>query len=182
MSKCSVFIATSLDGFIAREDGGIDWLSSPDMESEEGEDYGYHSFIKTVDAMVMGRNTFELVLTFGEWPYGKMPLFVLTNQGVKIPEKISETVSQMAGEPQEIVQQLEEKGYHHFYIDGGKTIQGFLHAGLIDEMTITTIPVLIGSGIPLFGPVSNDIKLALLQSRSYKNGIVQNQYQIKKQN
>lgn len=176
--KASVFIATSLDGFIAREDGGIDWLPVPDTNSDGGEDYGYNDFIKTIDAMVMGRNTFELVLTFDEWYYGDMPVFVLTNRGVEIPDRINKTVSQMSGEPGEIVERLKEKGYNHLYIDGGKTIQGFLNAGLIDEMIISTIPVLIGSGIPLFGPTNRDIHLEHTENRTSPNGLVQNRYKV----
>lgn len=180
MSKCSVFIATSLDGFIAREDGGIDWLPTPDTESDGGEDYGYNDFISSIDALVMGRNTYELVLTFDKWYYGDLPVFVLTTRGVEIPDRISKTVSQLSGEPQEIVQLLAEKRYHNLYIDGGKTIQRFLNAGLIDEMTITTIPVLIGTGIPLFGPTNQDIPLELVESRSLNNQLIQIRYKVQK--
>lgn len=177
MAKASVFIATSLDGFIAREDGGIDWLPT---DSEGGEDYGYNSFIETIDAIVMGRNTYELVLTFDEWYYGEIPLFVLTTKGVDIPARLSKTVSQMSGNPNEIVQKLAEKGYHNLYVDGGKTILGFLNAGLIDEMTITTIPVLIGSGIALFGSTDHDIHLEHIENNSFPNGLVQHKYRVKK--
>lgn len=180
MSKCSVFIATSLDGFIARKDGGIDWLPVPDTESNGGEDYGYHDFINSIDALVMGRNTYELILTFDKWFYGDLPVIVLTNSGVKIPDKISKTVSQLSGEPKEIVQNLAEKGYHILYIDGGKTIQGFLNAGLIDDITITTIPVLIGTGIPLFGPANHDIHLTLIESRLLNNQLIQTKYKVQK--
>lgn len=181
MSKASVFIATSLDGFIARQDGGIDWLPTPDNESQGVEDYGYNDFINKIDAIVMGRNTYELVLTFDEWYYGEIPLFVLTTKGVEIPEKLYKTVSQMSGSPREIIQTLAEKGYHKLYVDGGKTIHGFLNAGLIDEMTITTIPVLIGSGIPLFGPTDHDIHLNLISNKSYPSGAVQHKYKVKNQ-
>lgn len=177
MTKTSVFIATSLDGFIAREDGGIDWLPTPDSDSEAGEDYGYDDFIKTIDAMVMSRNTYELVLTFDEW-YGEIPVFVLTNRGVEIPDRLSKTVSQMSGQPHKIVEKMAQKGYRHLYVDGGKTIQRFLNAGLIDEMTISTIPVLIGSGIPLFGPLSKDIKLQHIEEQTFQNGLVQNKYEL----
>ena len=176
MSKVSVFIATSLDGFIAREDGGIDWLPT---DSEDGEDYGYKDFIKAIDAIVMGRNTFELVVTFDEWYYGDLPVFVLTNHGVEIPKKLNETVFQTSGKPNEIVKELGKKGYRNLYIDGGKTIQGFLNDGLIDNMTITTIPVLIGNGIPLFGSTDHDIDLQLIKNCSYANGIIQHKYKVK---
>lgn len=180
MTKASVFIATSLDGFIAREDGGIDWLPTPDTESDGGEDYGYNSFIKTIDAIVMGRNTYELVLTFDEWYYGEIPLFVLTTKGVDIPDRLSKTVSQTSGNPHEIVKELADKGYHNLYVDGGKTIQGFLNADLIDEMTITTIPVLIGNGIPLFGSTDHDIHLEHVQNSSFSDGLIQHKYKVKK--
>lgn len=180
MSKCSVFIATSLDGFIAREDGAIDWLPTPDTESDGGEDYGYNDFISSIDALVMGRHTYELVLTFDEWYYGDLPVFVLTTRGVEIPDRISKTVSQLSGKPLEIVQKLAENGYHNLYIDGGKTIQAFLNAGLIDEITITTIPVLIGTGIPLFGPTNHDIPLELVESRSLNNQLIQTRYKVQK--
>lgn len=175
--NASVFIATSLDGFIAREDGGIDWLPTPDLE--DGEDYGYNAFIETVDAMVMGRNTYELVLTFDEWYYGDLPVFVLSSRGVDIPGRISKTVSTMSAAPEEIVRRLGEQGFRHLYVDGGKTIQGFLNAGLIDHLTITQIPVLIGSGIPLFGPLSNDIQLEHVETRTFTDGLVQNRYEVK---
>lgn len=181
MSKVSVFIATSLDGFIARQDGGIDWLPTPDTESQDDEDYGYNDFIKSIDAIVMGRNTYELVLTFDEWYYGKIPLFVLTTKGVEIPDLLSKTVFQMSGNPHEIVNRLSEKGYLNLYVDGGKTIQGFLKAGLIEEMTITTIPVLIGTGISLFGPTDHDIQLDLISNKSYPSGVVQHKYKVKNQ-
>jgi dihydrofolate reductase len=126
---------------------------------------------------VMGRNTYELVLTFDEWYYGDMPVFVLTHRGVEIPDRLKNTVSKMSGEPPEIVGKLAQKGHHSLYVDGGKTIQGFLNAGLIDEMTITTIPVLIGSGIPLFGPTPSDIQLKHVESRT-SGGLVQNKYEV----
>lgn len=181
MRKASVFIATSLDGFIAREDGSIDWLPTPVDNSEEDEDYGYDDFIRSIDAIVMGRNTYELILTFDEWYYGDIPLFVLTTKGVEIPERLSKTVSQMSGEPLEIVERLAQKGYQTLYVDGGKTIQRFLNAGLIDEMTITIIPVLIGSGIPLFGPTDHDIHLEHMENSSFSNGLVQHKYKVKNQ-
>ncbi|MFH5831947.1 dihydrofolate reductase family protein [Halalkalibaculum sp. DA384] len=175
-TKCSVFIATSVDGFIARTDGELDWLTGGET-SEVDEDYGYQNFIDTVDALIMGRNTFDKVLTFEEWPYSKK-VIVLTNRSLKIPEKLSEAVVIMSGSPQEIVDQFSNEGFHHFYIDGGKTIQNFLKAGLIQEIILTRIPVIIGSGIPLFGPVGNDIKLEHVSTRSFKNGFVQSKYNV----
>ena len=175
--KASVFIATSLDGFIAREDGGIDWL--PSDESFDGEDHGYQEFIDSVDALVMGRNTYELVQSFGiEWPYGEKPVFVVTTRPLDIPENISDTVSVLSGPPGEIVRQLEGQGYQHLYVDGGVTIQGFLQEGLIQTLIMTRIPVLIGSGIPLFGAIPSDIHLRHLETHQYENGLVQSKYEV----
>ena len=146
--KASVYIATSVDGFIAREDGGIDWL--PDGDG--GEDYGYEEFIGSVDAIVMGRNTYDLTSSFGSWPYEEKPVVVLSSRRVDIPEAIAGTVQSMSATPREVARRLAEQGFGHLYVDGGRTIQGFLNEGLIQRLIITRIPVLLGSGIPLFGP------------------------------
>lgn len=182
MTKVSVYIATSLDGFIAREDGDINWLhNSGNGTVEKGEDFGYEAFMGTVDALVMGRKTYEKVLSFGgKWPYGNKPVFVLTTKGISIPDEISDTVSSLSGKPGEILQRLEKLGHHHLYLDGGVTIQRFLEARLLDELIITKIPILIGSGIPLFGPLSKDVKLKHLETNSYKNGFVQSRYEVLK--
>lgn len=182
MSKVSVYIATSLDGFIARENGNIKWLhNSGHGDVDNGVDFGYKVFMSTIDALVMGRNTYEKVLSFGgEWPYGKKPVFVLTTRGVEIPDKISKTVTSLSGSPKKIVHNLEELGYHHLYLDGGLTIQKFLEAGLVDELTITKIPILIGSGIPLFGPLTEDILLKHMETSSWNNGFVQSTYKVLK--
>ena len=172
--KCSVFIATSLDGFIARNDGGIDWL--PGFES--GEDYGFSAFMRSVDGMVMGRHTYELVAAFGTWPYGRTPVTVLTTRGVAIPETLAATVTAMSATPHEVVQQLAERGMNRLSIDGGKTIQGFLAEGLITDMVITRIPVLIGTGIPLFGPLPADIPWRHTATSTYPNGLVQSRYDV----
>lgn len=180
MSKTSVFIATSLDGFIARGNDDIEWLhNSGHGEVEEGEDFGYKEFIASVDALVMGRNSYEKVRSFeGAWPYGETPVFVLTNRKIEIPENISDTVHSASGPAAEILQQLARQGYHHLYLDGGQTITGFLEAGLVDELIITRIPILIGGGIPLFGPLSRDIKLRHVETQPYNNGFVQSRYEV----
>ena len=175
--KASVYIATSLDGFIARENGDLDWL--PGMESGPGgEDYGYKDFMDTVDVLVMGRKTFEKILTFGQWPYGKKPVVVLANRLVDIPKKLASKVIHMAGPPAGILGRLATGGAKHVYIDGGRTIQGFLEAGLIQQMIITRVPVLLGRGIPLFGALSRDVKLRLIATRQFPNGLVQSTYDI----
>ena len=170
--QASVFIATSLDGFIARSEGAIDWL--PD----DPEEHGYTEFIASVDAIVIGRKTFETVLTFGAWPYGKKPVVVLSSRPAELVAPAGAVCDMMSGTPHEIVARLAERGVHHAYIDGGVTIQRFLDAGLIQRMTITRVPVLIGSGIPLFGALARDIRLKHVATRSYQSGLVTSEYEI----
>ena len=146
MTKCSVFIATSLDGFISRRDGSIDWLNEANAVVPEGEDCGYAQFMSSVDALVMGRNTFEQVLSFGAWPYGSTPVVVLSRQLKSLPGNVPATVTLSADDPATLVQRLSTEGLEHLYIDGGLTIQSFLSAGLIDEIIITTIPIILGAG------------------------------------
>lgn len=172
----TVYIATSLDGFIAREDGGIDWL--PGVGEAGTEDYGYHEFIDSVDAIIMGRNSYEMVLSFGAWPYGKKPVVVLSSGTVGIGKDIASTVEPMHAPPHEVVQRLAGRGWRHLYIDGGKTIQGFLGENLIHRLIITTVPILLGAGIPLFGRLSHEIHLQHLETRSFANGLVQSHYEV----
>jgi dihydrofolate reductase len=176
--KGSVFIAVSLDGFIARENGEIDWLP-PGGGAGQGEDYGYKAFFDTVDVLVMGRHTFETVATFDPWPYGEKPVVVLSSNLVTIPDRAARFVETMSGSPGDVVEKLSKRGARHLYIDGGKTIQRFLDAGLIQRMTITTIPILIGKGIPLFGPLHHDVELRHLETRQFSNGLIQSTYEIK---
>jgi dihydrofolate reductase len=171
--RVSVYIATSLDGFIARRNGDIDWLTG----GEGTEDYGYAEFMSGVDMIVMGRNTYEKVLTFGGWPYEKK-VVVLSSRELVIPELLSARVEAIHLSPSDLLQRLEIRAVEHIYLDGGVTIQRFLRDGLVHEMTITTIPVLIGEGLPLFGPLEKDVKLELLASRSFPNGFVQNKYRV----
>jgi dihydrofolate reductase len=180
--KSSVFIATSLDGYIAREDGSLDWLDQVNEAATPGEDFGYDSFIASVDALVMGRNTFEKVLSFGSnWPYGSKPTVVLSRGQVAIPPSLAATVSTSSEPPRTLVERLAASGAKHLYIDGGLTIQSFLREGLIDEITLTLIPVLLGSGKPLFGPLDQDLKLTHLATQTYRSGFVQHQYRVMKQ-
>lgn len=174
--KASVYLAVSLDGFIARENGDLDWLPEP---GESGEDYGYHTFMDTVDALVMGRATFEKVLSFGiDWPYGEKPVVVLSNSGFQLPGDLPDSVSVLGGDLSEIVAALLQRGYEHIYLDGGVTVQRFLRAGLVDRLILTVIPVLIGSGKPLFGELDEDIPLKLVDQQSWPSGLVQLTYDI----
>lgn len=177
--KVSVFIATSLDGFIARENGAIDWLPNG-VETNDEEDYGYQEFFDSVDEIVMGRNTYEFVLSFDEWPYDNKPVVVLSNHPVHIPLAQANTIEVCAASPHYVCQQLTGYGFKHLYVDGGRTIQSFLQAGLVDHITISQVPVLIGLGIPLFGPLPCDVRLQLTSTRSFPNGVVQSHYNVLK--
>lgn len=174
-STCSVFCGLSLDGFIARTDGALDFLEGDG--SADMDDHGYEAFMSSVDAIVMGRNTFETVMTFGKWPYARK-VVVLSNRTVDLSaaRERGADVEQMSGTPQELVAALGAKGAHGLYIDGGRTVQRFLSAGLIDRLIVTHVPVLIGQGIPLFGPLEQDIRWKLVASRSFPNGLVQSEY------
>lgn len=169
----SVFIGTSLDGFIARPNGDLDWLPPGG-----GEPHGYNEFIASVDALVIGRKTFEKVLTFGAWPYGDKRVVVLSSRPVDLSAAGEGIVEQMSGSPAEIVSQLAASGAHHLYIDGGITIQRFLRAGLIQRLIITRVPVLIGDGIPLFGTLERDIRLRHVRTQHYPSGLVQSEYAV----
>jgi dihydrofolate reductase len=173
MLKASIFCATSLDGFIARPDGGLDWLPVGG-----GEEHGYEAFVASVDALVIGRNTFEIVLSFGGWHYGTKPVFVLTNRPLDAPPPAGAVLETMFGPAEDIVSRLEARGIGHIYVDGGITIQRFLRAGLIQRLIITRVPVLLGAGIPLFGALPSDIRLRHVATREYASGLVQSEYAI----
>jgi dihydrofolate reductase len=171
----SVFVGTSVDGFIARPDGALDFLP-PDG----GEPHGYDEFIASVDAIVIGRKTFETVLGFGSWAYGKKRVVVLGSRPVDLSAVREGVIEQMAGSPAEIVSKLASRGIHHLYVDGGITIQGFLRAGLVDRLVITRVPVLIGEGIPLFGSLPHDIRLRHVATRHFPSGLVQSEYHVQR--
>ncbi len=173
-TQFSVFIATSLDGFIARPNGGLDWLPVPTPE----EDYGYHAFMDSVDCLVMGRKSFETVLAFDPWPYGEKRVIVLSATLDEIPTPLGGRVELFKGSQEALVEKLSAEGVRRVYLDGGKTIQSFLRAGLVSDILITTIPVLIGEGIPLFGPLNGDVALKHLRTAAYPNGFVQSVYGV----
>ena len=173
-----MYIASSLDGFIARQDGGIDWLESHSPDESSTEDYGFAEFMESVDLILMGRHTFEQLLTFDEWIYGDTPMTVLSSTlgPEAIPAHLAGKVDIASGKPGEIAQDLAEKGVQHVYVDGGITLQAFIGAGLVDEITVTLIPVLIGDGIPLFGPLDSDVRLEHVSTRSFPPGLVKVKY------
>lgn len=177
--KCSVFIATSLDGYIARKDGDIDWLMEADT-SDPPEDTGYFTFIETVDCLVMGRNSLEKVLTFPEWPYDGMRVVVMSRTMVEVPAQVAGKAELFSGSPQELATKLKGEGCKRLYIDGGQIIQSFLRAGLITDLCITKIPILLGEGIPLFGPLDADVKLKHVSTKTFNSGFVQTTYEVVK--
>jgi len=168
-----VFVATSLDGFIADENGEIDWLI--EVPNPDKNDYGYAELMKNTDALVMGRSTFEKVLTFGEWFYTK-PVFVLSNSLTKIPENLIGKVEIVKGDIQDVVKNLNQQGYKRLYIDGGKLIQGFLKEDLIDELIINKIPILLGKGIPLFGDIDQKLKFKHTKTEVFNDSLVMSYY------
>jgi dihydrofolate reductase len=169
----SVFVGTSVDGFIARPNGALDFLPPGG-----GEPHGYDEFIASVDALVIGRNTFETVLAFPEWPYGDKRVVVLSTRPLDFAAVRGGHVEQMAGAPAEIVSKLAASGAQHLYVDGGITIQRFLHAGLVQRLVITRVPVLIGEGIPLFGTLPRDVRLHHIATQHYPSGLVKSEYQV----
>ncbi|WP_376795470.1 dihydrofolate reductase family protein [Thermogemmatispora sp.] len=174
--KCSVYCGASLDGFIAGHGGDIEWLHRPEYDDAGMTGLTYDRFIASVDAIIMGRHTFEKLLTFNAWPY-KVPVIVLSTSLKDLPEHVRGKARLMVGSPEEIVRQLASEGHRHLYVDGGITIQRFLRARLIHEITITYLPVLLGEGIPLFGSVGIETRLKLLEAVSYKD-FVQLRYQV----
>ncbi|WP_299134634.1 dihydrofolate reductase family protein [uncultured Tenacibaculum sp.] len=177
-NKNKVFIATSLDGYIADKNGGLDWLQS--IPNPNNDDMGYVEFTNGIDALVMGRTTFETVIGFDvPWPYNK-PVFVLSNKLNEIPESHKENAFLIKGTLMEILDQIHKKGFHKLYIDGGTTIRSFLKEDLIDEMVLTTIPVLLGGGSSLFTELPNELNFELIERKKYLNQITQNHYKRKK--
>lgn len=168
----SVFVGTSVDGFIARPDGGLDFLPA-----DGGEPHGYEEFIAGIDAIVIGRKTFETVLGFPGWPYGRMRVVALSSRPLDVSVARG-PVEAMGGTPAEIVAKLRASGARHLYVDGGITIQRFLAAGLVDRLIVTRVPVLIGEGIPLFGALPRDVRLQHVATRDYPSGLVQSEYRV----
>ena len=174
--RVSVFIATSLDGYIARADGSLDWLDAENARVPSGEDCGYGAFMADIDVLLAGRETFDKVSTFPEWPYDGKRVIVLSHRPLSGP--YVHHVERCAGEPAEILSALKREGTRHIYLDGGRTIQAFLRAGLVDDLVITSIPVLLGRGRRLFGELAADLPLETLTSRCYPFGFVQTAYRV----
>ena len=182
--KCSVYIATSVDGYIATPEGGVDWLhTSGNLEVDMGsEDMGFQSFMDSVDCMIMGRKCMEMIssmnLTSEQWIYGDMRIVVLSNTMKEPPENLRGKVEMYSGDIQNLVLNLESCGLKHAYIDGGSTITSFINLKLINEMIITKVPVLLGEGIPLFGKINQIIKLENAKASVFPNDFVQVKYSV----
>ena len=169
----SAFIGTSVDGFIARQNGSFDFLPAGG-----GEPHGYDEFMASVDTLVIGRKTFEVVLGLPAWPYSGKKVVVLSSKAVDFSAVREHSIERMDGPPVEIVATLAAKGAQHVYVDGGITIQRFLREGLIQRLIITRVPVLIGEGIPLFGSLPRDVRLRHVATEQYKSGLVKSEYQV----
>src|SRR6478672_4382526 len=172
MITTHVYIGASLDGFIARKDRSFDWLSK---YADQNAIDAYKEFIAGIDVIVIGRGTFETVMSFPDWPY-HLPVVVLSQSVKKIPPELEEKVSLSDRAPRELLKELSEAGYRSAYVDGGKVIQSFLSEDLIDELIIARVPVLIGDGIPLFGYLSRDLEFEHKKTASYHNGLVRSYY------
>lgn len=176
MTTGHVFIATSLDGYVARPTGELDWLMK---QKTDGEDHGYDEFIASIDGLVMGRGSFLQVLGFDKWPYSK-PVIVMSKTLTRtdIPDSLEGKVTLTDQEPHDVMNTVDKQGWKRAYIDGGKVVQSFMRAGLIDDLWLTRIPVLIGEGIPLFGSLDRDVDLTHLETRSFPSGLVASRYRV----
>lgn len=171
--RASVFVGTSVDGFIARRNGEFDFLPEGG-----GEPHGYDEFMSSVDVLVVGRNTFEKVLTFEKWPYAEKRVVVLSSRAIDVSNVRGATIEHMAGSPAEITHRLAASGARHAYIDGGITVQRFLRARLIQRLIVTRVPVLVGEGIPLFGSLPHDLRLRHVLTEAYPSGLVKSEYEV----
>jgi dihydrofolate reductase len=169
--RCSVFIATSLDGYIARRDGAIDWLGTVERT---GEDYGFGAFLGAVDTIVFGRRTYETALGFPTWPYAGKRCVVLTHAAR--PPRHGERFH--AGDPAPLLERLAAEGSSRVYVDGGVVVSDFLAAHLVDDLTISIIPILLGDGVRLFGPCGIEQPLSLVRAEAFPSGLVQVEYRV----
>lgn len=174
--KISVFIATSIDGYIAKKNNDIDWLTTftPPTDESEEKDCGFSNFFSSVDALVMGKNTYNVVSSFDPWPYQGKRVIVLSSS----LKSVCKQAELFNGEIQDLITKLHAEGIKHIYVDGGATISHFLNAGLIDQLIISIIPVVLGSGIPLFSNINNDKWCQLTSAQTYSNGLLQLRYSI----
>ncbi|MEA5571118.1 dihydrofolate reductase family protein [Calothrix sp. UHCC 0171] len=170
MTEFILYIATSIDGFIARTDGSIDWLPLPEVD---GEDYGYAKFYNSIDAVVMGSRTYEQVLGFGDWAYPGKLTYVFTNRHLSTTRT---DILFIRGSIEKVILDVKQRGFKRVWlVGGGNVISSFMNRGLVDEYIITIIPIILGSGISLFQSVS-ELKLDFVDSKSYLSGAVELRY------
>lgn len=169
--KITVYIATSIDGYIARKDGSLDWL---DRVGGFDEDYGFQKLIDSIDAVILGRNTYEVAATVQDWPYKGKRIVVLSNS----LQTVREETELFRGDITQLVAQLHQDGIKHIWIDGGVTISQFLDLQMVDCMTLSIIPVILGGGMPLFNPIGKELDCHLVSSQSYPSGLVQLNYEL----
>ena len=183
--KCSVFIATSADGYIATSEGAVDWLhtsGNQDADMSANPDMGFHHFIASVDCMIMGRKCMQTLADFNlapeQWPYGDIKIYVLSHSVSVAPENMRNKVEMYSGDILALINKLASDGYQHAYIDGGKTITAFINQQLINEMIITKAPIILGEGIPLFGKIEKPIKLLEANATAFPNDFIQIKYSV----
>lgn len=171
--KISVYIATSIDGYIAQEDGGLEWLERTPTPNE---DFGFKEFMDSIDVLIMGRKTYDIVSGFDEWPYQGKRVVVIS----QTLDSVREEAEHFSGDIQNLVSNLYGEGIKHIYVDGGVTISKFLEAGMVDQMIITVIPIILGKGIRLFNPMDKEHDCKLISVKPYPSGLVQLRYEFKK--
>jgi len=183
--KCSIYIATSVDGFIATKDGGVDWLHTAGNGKAltgDNADMGLNDYLSSVDCMIMGRKCMDMIssmnLTPEQWFYGDLKIIVLSNTIKEAPENLKGKVEMYSGDLLTLISHLENEGHKHAYIDGGTTIQAFMNLKRINEITITKAPIILGEGIPLFGKTFKNIKLEEAQAVAYSNDFIQLKYKV----
>ena len=174
--KISVFIATSIDGYIAKKNNDIDWLTkfSPPTDENEDKDCGFSRFFSSVDVLVMGRNSYDVVSSFDNWPYEGKRVIVLSSTLTSVCKQ----AELFKGEIAALIEKLHAEGIKHVYVDGGATISQFLNMGLVDQLIISIIPVVLGLGIPLFSKINDDKWCRLISTQAFSNGLVQLQYEV----
>jgi dihydrofolate reductase len=186
MLKCSAFIATSVDGYIASRDGAVDWLESAGYpEADDREDIGdggFAAYMASVDCMIMGRKCMETLAEFNltpeQWPYGNIPIYALSNTIRQPPESLGNRVKMYSGNITQLLETLTSEGLQHAYIDGGATITSFLQLGYLNEICVTQVPILLGDGMPLFGKLDRNVKLEKAEATVFSNDFIQWKYRI----
>lgn len=168
-----IYIAQSIDGYIADKNGNLDWLN--DISNPDNSDFGFSKFMGNIDAIVMGRNTFDKVQSFGVWPYTKM-VYVISSSLNKLPIEYSNKAQILRLTPAQIIAKLNREGIENLYIDGGGLIQSFLSEDLIDELIITSIPVILGDGVPLFNKLNNQLKFKHVSTVVLIGSLVKSHY------